>query len=77
MPDQPIKRDEAQIKRKILPRKLVVPVVSYEAITGVSEIDIQQKLDRVFRIIFDEVVKRRQEKNRQLQTSEYILKKHE
>jgi hypothetical protein len=77
MPDQPVKRDEAQIERKVLPRKLVVPVVSYEAIADVSEIEIQQRLDRIFRVIFDEVAKRREEKNRQLQTSEYILKKHE
>jgi hypothetical protein len=35
------------------------------------------RLDRIFRVIFDEVAKRREEKNRQLQTSEYILKKHE
>lgn len=77
MPDQPIKRDEAQIKRKVLPRKLIVPVVSYESTNDISEVDIQQRLDRIFRVIFDEVVKRRGEKNRQLQTSEYILQKHE
>lgn len=77
MSDQPIKRDEAQVKGKVLPRKLVVPVVSYEAIDGISEMDIQFKLDRIFSIVFDAVANKEVQKNRQLQTSEYILKKYE
>lgn len=77
MPNQPTKGNEAQIKKEIIPRSLLVPIVSYEEIPDVSEIEIQQKLDRVFGIIFDEVVKRREEKNRQLQTGEYILQKNE
>jgi len=61
-----IKKEKAQIKRPVLARRLPIPVVSYEVVAVISETDTQQRLDRVFSILFDEVIRRRKERNRQL-----------
>lgn len=59
--------DKTDITKEVVPnkqpkraRKLAVPVLSYQMVDSASEAEIQQRLDRAFSILFDEVLRRRE-----------------
>ena len=54
MPQQLLEKEKDQARRPVLPRRLAVPTVSYQVVEGVSEEEIQQRLDRAFDVLFRE-----------------------
>ena len=71
---QDITKEKVRVKQ---PKRLTVPTFSYHVVDSASEAEIQQRLDRAFNILFNEVLRRREltgnpqndiDNNRQLRT---------
>lgn len=57
MPNQPLKKKNRRAERPTKIGRFVPPTVSYQMVDGVSEEEIQRRVDRAFDILFREFFK--------------------
>ena len=57
MPNQPIKKEKKQQKKAGVARVLTVPVVSYQMVEGVSDEEVNRRLEKAYDILFREFFK--------------------